>query len=246
MELSCALLGHAWAFLRASAPKVFISFQLRISRESCNRFFQLVQEVNAEINFIYNNENQNTTDSEEDERMLLKEILQHRLLEDISPSLSPSISVKPSSSQSPSSSPTLSRSPTVSQLPSSIPSSMPTIGGSDFVFVLLFVNGMCNGCPNDLFGSNQVVGRRNLHEKNSMQKTESPFRSLEDNASDDVLSNCFCPPNKVVVEGLLSSEDVVENLQQNLDKKNVSVVTNGVTEGTMCFCYCCKLEIFCV
>jgi hypothetical protein len=89
------------------------------------------------------------------------------------------------------------------------PTSAPTpVFGTGVTFVLLSVSGICNGCPNEIFLSNQVDGGRQLQSSLVLD----PFRGFQDDAG-DASSNCYCPIAAVIVSTQLKLEDVVEPFQ---------------------------------
>jgi hypothetical protein len=159
----------------AEAFKDTVNELLATDNSTCDLFFQTIEDVRADIGFIYNNRNPNLAGGRE---RRLMHASWHRKIEEsilssspsarpsaapsvsLSPSTSPSVSSSPSASPSvslsPSASPSVSQAPSEmpseSHAPSTIPSSMPTVTGSGFVFVLLYVTGVsllvtCCGAP---------------------------------------------------------------------------------------------------
>jgi hypothetical protein len=151
----------------AEAFKDTVNELLATDNSTCDLFFQTIEDVRADIGFIYNNRNPNLAGGRE--RRLMHENWHRKIEESIlssspsaPPSAAPSVSSSPSTSPFPSVSLSPSASPSVSQAPSempseshapsTIPSSMPTVTGSGFVFVLLYVTGVsllvtCCGAP---------------------------------------------------------------------------------------------------
>jgi hypothetical protein len=130
-----------------------VNEELRTDEENCNLLFQYVQDVSARIDFVFNGDDLNETTNNEERQ--LHQRAGRRRVQDNSTAVG---SFAPS------------------HQPSSAPSSAPTstFGGTDFVFVLLAVSGVCNGCSNDLLLSNQVSNNRR-----QLQTMVDPFRELQ-------------------------------------------------------------------
>jgi hypothetical protein len=95
------------------------------------------------------------------------------------------------------------------------PSSAPTFGaGPGFVYVLLFASGICNGCPNDLFLSDQVSDQ--VSNRRQLQTAIDPFRELQDvNGAE---SNCFCQVGSTIVENQLTNTEATILLQAEFEE----------------------------
>jgi hypothetical protein len=127
----------------AKAFKDTVNELLRMDNSTCDLFFHTIEDVRADIEFIYNN--RNPTLAGERERILMHESWHRKIEESIlssspsappsaAPSVSspPSASAAPSVSSSPSTLPSVSSSPSASAAPSvsSSPSTSPSVSSS--------------------------------------------------------------------------------------------------------------------
>jgi hypothetical protein len=103
--------------------------------------------------------------------------------------------------------------------PSMSPSASPTnLFASNFVDVLLFVSGLCNGCCDSLTLSNQVSNGRQLFL--DFSEDVPGTRAM---LGEEAISNCFCPLNSVIEEQQPLNTDLAQSIQLGLQEQKLSL-----------------------
>jgi hypothetical protein len=177
-----------------------------ISEESCNPEFRQVQTVEATIGV-------NLTVSKNETRRLLGREIQD------------------TSTAAPTPTPDTT-SDNVTAAPTPVFGTAPTpLFITNTIGVLLYVNGVCNGCSSELTGRNQVDMGRLLESLPS----PIPSRRLQDE-SFNATSDCFCPINATLKIGPVTSDEVSSGFQENLRVGNISLVVNEIDEVTVVQC----------
>ena len=122
--------------------------------------------------------------------------------------------------------------------PSTVPSEAPSKAfGGHLVRTLLTVSGVCNGCTNELFLSNQVFGGgRYLQDLRDDHIFENVLEHRNVQDQSDAASQCFCPLNAVVNLMPPSSEEVQGELSLRLEEQDIDLVVQQIDQVSAIAC----------